>query len=156
MVNVVPVYKQPLFLREPERKSLYLTIRSQHVIAHLMVCIISLLWTDFDLRKSARFVWKQIAIYQSAELRHEQVTNIAKGDNNHFYVTGAKGTSIMAKHVILAFGYSDVHPNIPGFTGCWADTIIPCPFCDGYENRDRVWGVVASSERDAQHFPKMI
>lgn len=99
--------------------------------------------------------WKQIAIYQSAELRHEQVTNITKGDNNGFNVTGDKGTSIRAKHVILAFGYHDIHPNIPGFAECWADTIIPCPYCDGYENRDRVWGIVASSERDAQHFPKL-
>ena len=39
---------------------------------------------------------------------------------------------------------------------CWADTIIPCPFCDGYENRDRVWGIVASSEMYAHHFPKML
>jgi thioredoxin reductase len=100
--------------------------------------------------------WKQIDVYQSAVLCHEQVTNITKADNDDFYVTGDKGTSLTAKHVILAFGYRDVYPNIPGFSECWADTIIPCPYCDGYENRDRVWGVVASSEREAHHFPKMV
>lgn len=100
--------------------------------------------------------WKQIAIYQSAELRHEQVTVIEKGDHDYFCVTSDKGTAVRAKHVILAIGYRDVHPTIPGFAECWGDTIIPCPFCDGYENRDRVWGVVASSERDAHHFPKMV
>ena len=35
------------------------------------------------------------------------------------------------------------------------DTIIPCPFCDGYENRDRVWGVVVNSEMELEKFPKM-
>jgi len=99
--------------------------------------------------------WKQIDIYQSAELRHEQITNIDKKDNDYFCVTGNKGTSVRAKHVILAFGYQDIHPNIPGFAECWADSIIPCPYCDGYENRDRIWGIVASSEREAHHFPKM-
>lgn len=99
--------------------------------------------------------WKQIAIYQSAKLCHEQVTNIEKLDNGYFNVTGDKGTAISTKHVILAVGYRDVHPNILGFAECWADTIIPCPYCDGYENRDRVWGIVASSEREAYHFPML-
>lgn len=99
--------------------------------------------------------WKQIDVYQSAELRHEQIANIEKADHDDFCVTGDKGTSIRAKHVILAFGYRDIHPTIPGFAECWADTIIPCPYCDGYENRDRVWGVVAASARDANHFPKL-
>ena len=28
-----------------------------------------------------------------------------------------------------------LYPHIPGFIECWADSIIPCAFCDGYENR---------------------
>lgn len=100
--------------------------------------------------------WQQIAIYQSAELCHEQVTDVKKGDNQEFILTGDKGTSIKAKHLILAFGYRDVYPTIEGFMDCWADTIIQCPFCDGYENRDRVWGIVASSDREAHHFPTML
>lgn len=100
--------------------------------------------------------WQQIAVYQSAELCQEQVTNITKGDDNAFCVTGNKGTSITAKHVILAFGYRDVHPTTPGFAECWADTIIQCPFCDGYENRDRVWGIVAASANEAHHFPMLV
>lgn len=99
--------------------------------------------------------WKQVAVYHSAERRREQVTSISKGDNNYFAVTGETGSSIRAKHVILACGYRDVYPTIPGFAECWGDSIIPCPYCDGYENRDRVWGVVASSARDAHHFPKL-
>ncbi len=108
--------------------------------------------------KIREIAWQQIDMYQSATLRHEQVVSIEKietGGGGHYEVNGAAGTSVTAKHVILASGYHDIHPNIPGFAECWADTIIPCPYCDGYENRDRVWGVVASSARDAQHFPKL-
>ncbi|GIK67586.1 MAG: pyridine nucleotide-disulfide oxidoreductase [Chloroflexota bacterium] len=106
--------------------------------------------------KTREIAWQQIDVYQSAELCHEQVTNITKGDDDYFHVTGQQGTSVRAKHVILANGYRDIHPAMPGFVECWGDTIIPCPFCDGYENRDRVWGVVASSENEAHHFPKML
>lgn len=105
-----------------------------------------------EIRETA---WKQISVYQSAELHHEQVRNIEKREDNYFYVMGDKGTSVRAAHVILAFGYRDVFPNISGFAECWADTIISCPFCDGFENRDRVWGVVANSDIYAHHFPKM-
>jgi thioredoxin reductase len=53
-------------------------------------------------------------------------------------------------------GYHDVYPDIPGFVERWADTIIPCPFCDGYENRDRAWSIVVNSKMELAHFPKMV
>ncbi len=99
--------------------------------------------------------WKQIAVYQSAELRPERVTGITRGDAKLFGVTGDQGSTVMAKQVILACGYRDVHPPVVGFAECWADTIIPCPYCDGYENRDRVWAVVAASAHEAHHFAKL-
>ena len=100
--------------------------------------------------------WKQIDVYQSAELCHERIVDIRRGDDKRFTVTSDAGASVTATHVILAFGYHDVYPDIPGFVECWANTIIPCPFCDGYENRDRIWAIVASFEMEAQHFPKMV
>src|SRR5690606_23493738 len=30
-----------------------------------------------------------------------------------------------------------------------------CPFCDGYENRDRVWGLVISSLPSLEHMPHL-
>jgi thioredoxin reductase len=59
------------------------------------------------------------------------------------------------KKVFLALGYHDVYPDIPGFIECWADTIIPCSFCDGYENRDRIWCVVVNSKLELEKLPKM-
>ncbi|MEP7358711.1 MAG: NAD(P)/FAD-dependent oxidoreductase [Anaerolineales bacterium] len=100
--------------------------------------------------------WQQIATYHSTEPRHEQVTSIQRGEADNFLVVSEQGIAVWARHVILACGYRDVYPDIPGFAECWADTVIPCPYCDGYENRDRVWGVVASSESTAQHFPKLV
>lgn len=56
------------------------------------------------------------------------------------------GSSVNAKKVVLAIGYNDAYPDIPSFVECWADTIIPCSFSDGYGNKDRIWGIVANSK----------
>ena len=96
-----------------------------------------------DIRHIA---WKQIGKYDSAELRKEKIVNVNKEKDGIFVITTDNEKSIRAKKVILAIGYYDAYPDIPGFIECWADTIISCPFCDGYENRDRIWGIVANSK----------
>ena len=99
--------------------------------------------------------WTQIDRYESAELRHERIVDIRRDVNGDFLVTNDQGDEVTTRHVILAFGYHDIHPSIPGFAECWGDTIIPCPFCDGYENRNRIWGIVGSSADEISSFPLM-
>jgi thioredoxin reductase len=111
-----------------------------------------------DIRRTA---WEQIYKYGSAELREQRIVNISKeevrGEEQIFLITSDddEEASIKAKKVILAVGYHDVYPDIPGFLECWADTVIHCPFCDGYENKDRVWGIVATSTTELKRFPKI-
>lgn len=105
-----------------------------------------------EIREQA---WRQINVYNSAELRAERVIDIQSEPENGFKVTGDAGSGVTAKHVILAIGFRDVYPDIPGFMDCWADTIFSCPFCDGYENRDRVWGLVIASQRALEHLPHL-
>ncbi len=102
-----------------------------------------------------RVAWEQIDRYKSAELRRERIVDIGRYGNGDFLVTSDQDNKVAARHVILAFGYHDIHPDIPGFAECWGNTIIPCPFCDGYENRDRTWGIVGSSAEEISSFPLM-
>ncbi len=100
-------------------------------------------------------VWQQIDVYNSAELRRERVVDVQSHAEGGFLVTTGTDSSITAKHVILAFGFRDVYPDVPGFLECWGNTIIGCPYCDGYENRDRVWGMVATSQLALEHMPHL-
>lgn len=102
-----------------------------------------------------RVAWEQIDRYAAAELRHEGIVDIRYDDNGDFLVSNDQGDKVTVRHVILAFGYHDIHPGIPGFAECWGDTIIPCPFCDGYENRDRIWGIVGYTADEISSFPLM-
>jgi thioredoxin reductase len=105
-----------------------------------------------DIRKLA---WEQIEKYHSAELRKEKIVNVDKDEDGAFFITNDNEILVRAKKVVLAVGYYDVYPDIPGFIECWADTIIPCAFCDGYENRDRSWGIVVNSKMELEKLPKM-
>lgn len=105
-----------------------------------------------EIREQA---WAQIGVYQSAELRHERVVDVQSDSDNGFLVIGEMGSRISAKHVILALGFRDIYPDIAGFLACWGDSIIACPYCDGYENRDRVWGLVVSSQVTLEHMPQI-
>jgi thioredoxin reductase len=106
-----------------------------------------------DIRKTA---WEQIDKYDSAKLRKEKIINVNKEKDGIFVITTDNEKSIRTKKVILAVGYYDVYPEIPGFIECWGDTIISCPFCDGYENRDNVWGIVMNSKMQLDLFPKIV
>jgi thioredoxin reductase len=105
-----------------------------------------------EIRKIA---WKQIDKYDSAEFRKEKIVNVNKEEDGTFLITNDKESSVKAKKVVLAVGYHDIYPDIPGFIECWADSIIPCAFCDGYENRDRTWGIVVNSKMELEKLPKM-
>ena len=105
--------------------------------------------------KIRQIAWEQIDKYKSVELLQQRVVDIRHDSHSNFLVTTAEGNTINARQVILAFGYHDVHPDIPGFAETWGDTIIPCPFCDGYENRDRTWGIVGSTADEISSFPLM-
>ncbi len=99
--------------------------------------------------------WQQLAVYDSARLVQAAVTDIDRSDIDGDLILEADGTTWKARHVVLTTGYRDVHPDIDGFEKCWAKTIIPCPFCDGFENRDRRWGIVPSMSVELDIFPSM-
>jgi thioredoxin reductase len=99
-------------------------------------------------------VWSQITEYDSARRIDGHVDDVARDANGRFAVL-AGGDRYEVDHVVLALGYRDVYPDIDGFEACWGRTIIPCPFCDGYENRDRLWAIVARTQDELDHFPTM-
>jgi len=49
----------------------------------------------------------------------------------------ADGATVNARKVLLATGVEDVRPNVPGCDALYGVSIHHCPYCDGWENRDR-------------------
>jgi thioredoxin reductase/protein-L-isoaspartate O-methyltransferase len=70
--------------------------------------------------------------------RASRVSRIDTGDSRvEFRVEIAGGHSIIARRVLAATGLVDELPDIDGLAEHWGRDVIHCPFCHGYEFRDR-------------------
>jgi thioredoxin reductase len=69
------------------------------------------------------------------EIRPGRVTAIT-GEVNDFTVHLEDGR-LGAARVVVATGLRDRLPDIPGVHELWGGRVLSCPYCDGWENRDR-------------------
>ncbi len=56
---------------------------------------------------------------------------------NHYQVSLADGGEERGRYLLIATGVIDDLPAIPGFDACYGRSIFHCPYCDGWERRDR-------------------
>ena len=69
-------------------------------------------------------------------------------------VTGAKGAfqvaagadTVYARRVLLCTGMIDEMLPLDGFRELWGHAVVQCPYCHGWESRDRPWGYLARAE----------
>jgi thioredoxin reductase len=54
------------------------------------------------------------------------------------------GRRVTSQTVLLATGVRDVPPDIPGIAECYGITVHHCPYCDGWETRDKRIAVLAA------------
>ena len=58
-------------------------------------------------------------------------------NGSHFGIRDASGQEIKARRLVLATGVRDTLPEIDGLQALWGQSIFTCPYCDGWEVRDR-------------------
>jgi thioredoxin reductase len=73
----------------------------------------------------------------------------ASGALDDFSVQADDGQRYGARRLLLSYGVSDQMPAIPGFADCWGSSIVPCPYCDGFEVAGQHWGLVWSGPHSA-------
>ena len=71
-----------------------------------------------------------------AEVLTGRAVDVAR-EAEGFRVELTGGPVIRARRVIAATGLTDELPEIPGLAAHWGTSVIHCPFCHGYESRDR-------------------
>lgn len=70
------------------------------------------------------------------EMRSVEVTGITCSAEG-FDVTLADGSHLASRAVLVAAGVRDHVPEIPGIDECYGITVHHCPYCDGWESRDK-------------------
>lgn len=66
-----------------------------------------------------------------------------------FRIELTDGRAIEARRVVVATGLRDELPAIPGLAAHWGHGVVHCPFCHGYEVRDRAIGIPATQPSHA-------
>ena len=86
-----------------------------------------------DLRRTGR---EQLADYPTVEVRDGAVLE-ARPLSEGLAVTLDDGLSMRTRSLVLAHGLRYDPPPLPGIEGLWGHSVFHCPFCDGWEVRDR-------------------
>jgi thioredoxin reductase len=97
---------------------------------------------------------EQLVAYPGVEARDVGVESIT-GARGAFRVALATG-SVAARRVVLATGLIDELPSIEGFRALWGREIFQCPYCHGWEVRERRWGYLALEPEPLRHFPVLM
>ncbi|MFB0835824.1 NAD(P)/FAD-dependent oxidoreductase [Arthrobacter halodurans] len=72
----------------------------------------------------------------------------ADGDGD---VDGNHGGAVRARRLLIASGVVDRRPDIDGLAGRWGRDVLHCPYCHGWEIRDKPLGIVATHVAAAVH-----
>jgi thioredoxin reductase len=99
-----------------------------------------------DILAAAR---QQLARYPAIKLISARADSIS-GAIDDFSVLTGHGETLKARRLILSYGVVDQMPDVPGFADSWGSSIVPCPYCDGFEVAGQHWGVVWSGPQSHQ------
>lgn len=101
-----------------------------------------------EFRRVAR---EQLAIYPSVVLGEARVEGIS-GQRGAFRVVTSTET-VDARRVLLCTGMVDELLSIEGFRELWGHAVFQCPYCHGWEVKERAWGYLARAEQASHVLP---
>ncbi len=78
----------------------------------------------------------QVAAYEAVTLRDAEAVD-ARAEGDGFAVVLDDGGEVSARALVLATGMEYEVPDVPGFAELWGGAVFHCPFCHGWEMRDR-------------------
>jgi thioredoxin reductase/SAM-dependent methyltransferase len=71
------------------------------------------------------------------EILTGRVRTVERRDDGRFRIEVGGGHALVARRVLAATGLADELPDIAGLAEHWGGDVIHCPFCHGFEVRDR-------------------
>ena len=94
----------------------------------------------------------QVAAYDAVVLRDAEAVDARAEAEGFAVVLGDGGGEVRARALVLATGMDYEVPDVPGFAELWGGAVFHCPFCHGWEVRDRpvvVYGAGEVADRQA-------
>ena len=90
---------------------------------------------------------RELATYDSIELREAAVVDAECRPDARFAVTLAGGEVVRSRKLLIATGVTDNLPAIDGIDALYGRSVFHCPYCDGWEVRDQPIAVYGRGSR---------
>src|SRR4029079_19601806 len=90
---------------------------------------------------------QELSEYEGVVYHNDLVDSITKGNQNECTVLCEKGLTATARKVLLTTGLKDEVPKVDGIEGLYGRSVHQCPYCDGFENRDKPIGVYGKGDK---------
>ena len=85
---------------------------------------------------------KELEKYSVQKLQ-KRIVSATRNDDGLFEVKDEKKQKYFSKKLLVATGLADKVPEIEGFQEFYGQSVFHCPYCDGWEVRDKKIGVYA-------------
>ena len=103
---------------------------------------------------------KELGRYPSIIFAKREVTSVIKNNKNDkpsFELLASENDErYQSKTIIIATGLKDVLPNIENISDYYGKSLFHCPYCDGYELRDKPLVVIIGEQVQGFHFIQTI
>jgi len=96
----------------------------------------------------------ELSAYPSVEIREGRVVRGSPADD-HFQLGLDDGHQVRGRRVLLATGMDYCPPDLPGLAPLWGKSVFQCPFCHGWEMRDKRLASLSAGE-EAVHAALML
>jgi len=94
-----------------------------------------------------RLARQELEQYDTVAIRDVTVTDARCAANSRFETTLETGEVLESRKLLIASGVRDNVPDIPGVGGLYGRSVFHCPYCDGWEVRDRPLAVYGRGEK---------
>jgi thioredoxin reductase len=102
-----------------------------------------------DPRAMLATMRQQISAYPTVHFVNEAAVDASR-EGSGMNVALSGGSTITGARLLMAFGISDILPDIPGLADRWGKSVLHCPYCHGYEVSGRSLGVLSVSSASLQ------
>jgi thioredoxin reductase len=100
--------------------------------------------TPQEFRRVAR---EQLSVYPSVVVEDVGVESVTGSKGAFRVALGAR--TVEARRILLCTGLVDEMLPLEGFRELWGHAVVQCPYCHGWEARDRPWGYLVRAPHAA-------
>lgn len=99
---------------------------------------------------------KELQSYPSISISNQTVIEIKKDDQHDLFVVNtSNNNSYLTEKILLATGIQEEFP-IPQIRQYYGKSLFSCPYCDGWELKDKPLAIIAESEAHINHMTKLL